>query len=324
MPTMEYILVTGGAGYIGSHAVKRLLSGGYKVVVVDNLVSGRAEAVKDVAFERVDIGDTVELEKVFNKYKVDAVMHFAGHIVVPESAEDPLKYYGNNVSGTISLLEIAHKFGVKYFIFSSSAAVYGAPNKVPIEETADLKPINPYGQTKVMVENILSDCDKAYGLKYISLRYFNASGADPSGELGEYHNPETHLIPLILEAVSNKTPVNVFGNDYPTPDGTCVRDYIHVNDLADAHILALKHLINGGKSDIFNLGNGEGFSVKEVVDAVGKVTGSPVAVEFKPRRAGDPPVLIAGSDKAREILGWAPEYSGIDGIVRTALGRELE
>ncbi len=320
---MEYVLVTGGAGYIGSHTVRRLVGAGYSVLVVDDLSSGRGEAVRNASFEKGYIGDAARLEEVFGRYKVSAVMHFAGNIVVSESSTDPLKYYGNNVSGTITLLSAMQKFGVDKMIFSSSAAVYGSPDKTPIEESTAVKPVNPYGRTKAMIETILADCDSAHGLKYVSLRYFNAAGADPSGELGEHHNPETHLIPLILKAVFENRPVSVFGNDYPTPDGTCVRDYVHVNDIADAHILALKYLADGGESNVFNLGGGTGYSVKEVIKAAEKVVGKKIEVKFEDWRPGDPPVLVASYAKAKRMLGWEPKYRNIEEIIQTAYRSKL-
>ena len=314
----EYILVAGGAGYIGSHTVKKLKDGGYKVLVVDNLVSGHEWAIKGLQFENADIRDRARLEEIFSKYDISAVMHFAAEIAVPESVQDPLKYYSNNISGTISLLEVVKKFGVKYLIFSSSAAVYGIPESGSVKEDAPVKPVNPYGETKAMVETILRDCGKAYKLNYVCLRYFNAAGADPSGEIGESHNPETHLVPLILEAALNKTPLKIFGTDYSTKDGTCLRDYIHVNDLAEAHILALQYLKDGGKSDIFNLGNSKGFSVKEIIKTVERVTGLTVEASFNPKGDGDPPILIANSEKAKSVLGWEPKYDNLEEIVETA------
>jgi len=312
------ILVAGGAGYIGSHVCKMLAKEGFDVIVYDNLSKGYESFVKWGKFIFGDISDERQLDLVFSKFKIDAVMHFCAFIEVGESVVDPQKYYINNVSNTLNLLNIMNKHNVKKFIFSSSAAVYGMPDKVPIEETATKNPINPYGWTKLMVEQILQDYDRAYELKSICFRYFNAAGADPDGEIGEAHNPETHLIPLIIDAALGKREsVKIYGTDYNTKDGTCIRDYIHVNDLARAHILGLKMLLDGGKSDVFNLGSESGFSVREIIDIVKKVTGRDFKVIETERRPGDPALLVAKSEKAKKILGWKAEYS-IEEIIKTA------
>ena len=313
------ILVAGGAGYIGSHMVKHLHSNGHKVVVLDSLTTGYRDAVKYGDLIMGDLGDLSLTETVFRDYQFDAVMHFAAFINVGESVTDPLKYYRNNVGKTINLLEAMTTAGVKRFIFSSSAAVYGRPKEQPISESAEKKPINPYGHTKLMVEQILSDMDRANNLKSICLRYFNAAGADPEGELGERHEPETHLIPLILRAASGrKDSVTVFGEDYDTPDGTCVRDYVHVNDLCQAHLLALEYLVAKDKSDAFNLGNGQGFSVAEVIEVAQKVTGKTIKVVKGSRREGDPDRLVADSTRATEVIRWNPEFNDLETIVTHA------
>lgn len=313
------ILVTGGAGYIGSHAVRALKNAGYGVVVYDNLSRGHREAVE--GFELVE-GDTADSKKViaiFKEFEIGAVMHFAAHSQVGESVEKPALYYGNNVIGGLKLLDAILAAGVKYFIFSSSAAVYGEPERVPIDEDHPLKPTNPYGETKVVIERALDYYDRAYGLKSVSLRYFNAAGAAIGGAIGEDHDPETHLIPLALKAAQGqiKKPT-IFGDDYPTADGTAVRDYIHVEDLADAHLLALEALVEGKPSAVYNLGNGSGFSVLKVVKAAEKVTGMPVPYVIGPRRAGDPAVLVASAIKAKAELGWKPRYDNLEQIIETA------
>ncbi|MEW6012174.1 MAG: UDP-glucose 4-epimerase GalE [Elusimicrobiota bacterium] len=313
------ILIAGGAGYIGSHVNKMISRKGYDTVVLDNLVYGHKEFVKWGKFYKCDLCDVKEMEKIFKSNKIEAVMHFSAYTYVGESVADPSKYYKNNVSNTLNLLDVMVKYGVKKFIFSSTCATYGFPIEIPITESHPQNPINPYGKTKLMIEKILEDYDKAYGLKYINLRYFNASGADPDLEIGEWHNPETHLIPLALYNALGLTPkITVFGTDYDTEDGTCVRDYIHVNDLAKAHILALEYLNQKNKSDSFNLGNGRGFSVKKIIDTVEKVSGLKLNVEYGKRREGDPAILVGSSKKAIKVLGWKPEFYKIEDIVETA------
>jgi UDP-arabinose 4-epimerase len=315
----ENILVTGGAGYIGSHVCKALYAAGYNPVTYDNLSSGHDWAVKWGPLERGDILDAPRLKEVFASYKPAAVMHFAALIAVGESVENPLKYYRNNVAGSLSLLEVMSERGVCHFIFSSTAAVYGLPEIVPIAETAKERPINPYGETKLIVERMLRDFSGAYGLNWTALRYFNAAGADPNGEIGEAHDPETHLIPIILEAIQGKRDrVNVFGTDYDTRDGTCVRDYIHVCDLADAHVAALERLRRGGPSRAYNLGNGAGFSVREVIAAAESVTGRAAPIHYGARRPGDPASLIADARRAKEELNWRPRLGSLDDIIATA------
>lgn len=313
------ILVTGGAGYIGSHTVKMLHENGYEVVVFDSLEKGHRQAVKDTVLVAGNLLDEKNLEELFNKYNISSVIHFAAHSLVGESMIDPQKYYINNVTGTLNLLKAMMQNKVDKLVFSSTAAVYGEPNISPITEETEKKPTNIYGKTKLIIENILEDYNKAYGLNYISLRYFNACGADESGEIGEDHSPETHLIPLVLQtALGNREKISIFGDDYNTPDGTCIRDYIHVNDLAQAHILALKALEKGAKSNIYNLGNGNGFSVKEVIEVAEKVTGININKEIADRRPGDPAVLVASSDKIRKELGWQPKYTNLEKIIETA------
>lgn len=313
------ILVCGGAGYIGSHVNKALNRMGYETVVFDNLVYGHREAVKWGTFVQGDLENREQIEAVFQRFSIEAVFHFAAYAYVGESVLDPGKYYGNNVANTLNLLNVMKTHGCDKIIFSSTCATYGEPERVPITEDMPQAPINPYGASKLMVERILKDYGSAYGLKYAVLRYFNAAGADPEGALGEDHDPETHLIPLILEAASGKRPdVKVFGTDYPTRDGSCIRDYIHVEDLASAHILALKHLQSGGASDFFNLGNTLGTSVLEVIDAVRRVTGRDFTVTRVGRRDGDPAQLVGSSEKAQKILGWKPKYADIDVIVAHA------
>jgi UDP-glucose 4-epimerase len=318
----QTILVTGGAGYIGSHAVKALQERGFEVVILDNLVYGHADlAAVNLPAKLItgEIGDRNFLDRLFSTTKIDAVMHFAAHAYVGESVTDPSKYYWNNVVGTLTLLDAMRQHGITKFVFSSTCATYGVPDFVPITEEHPQRPINPYGAGKLAVERILQDYDTAYGLKSVIFRYFNAAGADPNGLLGEDHQPETHLIPLVLQAAAGKRPaVSIFGTDYETPDGTCVRDYIHVTDLAQAHVLGLKYLMDEEVSQIFNLGNGNGFSVRQVIDTVSKVTGKPVPVEECPRRSGDPAILIGSSDRARTMLGWKPEYADLTTIVKHA------
>lgn len=313
------ILVCGGAGYIGSHVNKQLHKEGYETVVFDNLVYGHREAVKWGTFIQGDLKNPEEIEAVFQKYPIEAVFHFAAYAYVGESVGNPEKYYYNNIANTLNLLHVMKQYECKKIIFSSTCATYGEPERIPITEDMAQNPINPYGFTKLAVEHVLKDYDRAYGLKYVILRYFNAAGADPDCEIGEEHNPETHIIPLILDAASGKRPdIKVFGTDYPTPDGSCVRDYIHVTDLAQAHLLALKYLENGGESDFFNLGNEKGTSVLEIIDAVRRVTGKAFKVVHAPRREGDPPYLVGSSEKAKCVLGWKPQYADIDTIVEHA------
>ncbi len=316
--TKKNILVVGGAGYIGSHQVKMLDKAGYNVIVYDNLSTGYRELITVNNFIEGDLADKDKLREVFSAYTIDAVMHFAAFIEVAESVKDPSKYYHNNVVNVINLLDVMVEHNVRDFIFSSSAAVYGQPGKVPIKEGQGKEPVNPYGKTKLMVEEILADYDRAYGLKYTCFRYFNASGADESGEIGEKHEPETHLIPLVLKtALGERDKIYIFGTDYDTRDGSCIRDYIHVNDIARAHLYGLERLFKEGKSDIFNLGTGQGYSVKEIIHKAKEVTGIDFNVEETDRRAGDPAILIADSSKARNILGWKAEYS-LEGIISTA------
>jgi len=313
------VLVTGGAGYIGSHTVKNLLRKGHEVVIFDNFSSGRRELVAGGQVVRGDLQDSRALDKVLGRRDFGAVLHFASLIQVGESFLDPAKYYVQNLTGSLNLLEAMRRAGVKLFIFSSSAAVYGPPLQTPVTEDHPLAPANPYGQTKFFVETILQDYDRAYGLKFISLRYFNASGADPEGGLGEMHDPETHLIPnILLSVLGKKKDVEVFGTDFDTPDGTAVRDYIHVSDLAEAHVLALDRLERGVPSDFINLGTNRGYSVQEVIRKVEEVTGRPVPFRKSPRRPGDVPVLLASKAKAERLLGWTLGHSDIETIIATA------
>ncbi|HIK03432.1 MAG TPA: UDP-glucose 4-epimerase GalE [Trichormus sp. M33_DOE_039] len=321
-PGKPSILVTGGAGYIGSHTVLALKQAGYDVVILDNLVYGHRDLVEQVLQVKLVVGDTSDralLDNLFQSHNFAAVMHFSAYAYVGESVTDPAKYYRNNVLGTLVLLEAMLAASIKNFVFSSTCATYGVPDVVPIPENHPQNPINPYGATKLMVERILSDFDVAYGLKSVRFRYFNAAGAHPQGLLGEDHNPETHLIPLVLlTALGKRQSISIFGTDYPTPDGTCIRDYIHVSDLADAHILGLEYLLKGGDSEVFNLGNGQGFSVREVIAAAERVTGLTLSVVECDRRPGDPPSLIGSGEKARKILGWQPQYPDIQDIVTHA------
>lgn len=315
---MKNILVIGGAGYIGSHMVRMLAKQGYNPVVFDNLSKGHREAVANYPFELGDLGDKARLTEVFKKYGIEAVMHFAAFAEVGESVKEPSKYYHNNVAKVLDLLDALVENDIKYFVFSSTAATFGEPVRPKIDESHPQNPINPYGNTKLMVEKILADFDTAYGLKATALRYFNASGADDSGEIGESHNPETHLIPIVLQAAAGKrASIKMFGTDYPTPDGTCVRDYVHVNDLARAHILALEKMFKDNVSERFNLGSGNGFSVAEIVKEAKRITGIDFTVEKAPRRDGDPAVLVADSAKAERILGWKPQYN-LTRIIETA------
>jgi UDP-glucose 4-epimerase len=313
------VLVTGGAGYIGSHCCKALSQKGFHPVTIDNLEYGHQNFVKWGDFFQGDIGDPIDLKKCFDQYQIDAVMHFAAYAYVGESVVNPLKYYENNLRNTIELLHAVIKNKIKYCVFSSTCSTYGIPVKTPIDESHPLNPINPYGNTKRMIEVILEDYAKAYGLKSISLRYFNAAGADPGGEIGEDHSPETHLIPLVLDAaIGKRESIKVFGTDYQTPDGTCIRDYIHVTDLAEAHILALQRLMDGADSSVYNLGNGRGFSVLEVIECARQITAKNIAAENTTRRPGDPPVLIASNQKAVNELGWKPKYADLKDIIGTA------
>ena len=315
---MKTILVAGGAGYIGSHMVALLVEKGYDVVVVDNLCTGHWQAVKGAKLRVGDLRDGNFLDQVFSEFPIDGVINFAAYSLVGESVTNPLKYYGNNVAGSQSMLTAMKNHGVKKIVFSSTAATYGEPEKQPIEETDRTEPTNPYGATKLAIEGMLKWCDKAYGFKYAALRYFNAAGANTEVGIGEDHNPESHLIPIVLQAALGKRDhVGIFGDDYPTPDGTCVRDYIHVRDLASAHLLALEYLDKGGESGSFNLGNGTGYSVKEIIDTARKVTGKAIPATVEPRRAGDPSVLIASNKKAQEVLGWKPER-GLEQIISDA------
>ncbi len=314
------VLICGGAGYIGSHINKLLTEKGYDTIVYDNLVYGHREAVKWGKFVEADLADTAALDRVFTENKIEAVFHFAAFAYVGESVKDPAKYYMNNVCNTVNLLEAMRRHGCKKIIFSSTCATYGIPEKLPITEDMLQNPVNPYGVTKLMVERIFKDYSSAYGLNFVALRYFNAAGADPDCEIGENHDPETHLIPLAIYAAYGKLPdIKVFGTDYPTRDGTCIRDYIHVTDLANAHLLALEYLDKGGESGFFNLGNEKGTSVLEVIEAVKKVSGKEFTVTFSDRREGDSPVLVGSSDKAKKILGWKPEFPDIDVIVDHAV-----
>ena len=314
------ILVLGGAGYIGSHTVYGLIAAGRDVVVADNLLTGFRAAVHPSArFYEADIRDRAAMARIFEREDVEGVIHFAASSQVGESMADPLKYYDNNLCGTTALLEVMVAHGVDKIVFSSTAAAYGEPERVPILEDDPTKPTNCYGETKLAMEHMIGWVSRAHGLRYVALRYFNACGAHPGGAIGEAHSPETHLIPLILQVPNGqRDSIAVFGDDYPTRDGTCVRDYIHVTDLAQAHILALDYLLRGGENEVFNLGNGVGFTVSEVVEAARRVTGHPIPVEISPRRAGDPAQLVASSEKARAVLGWKPELDCLDTIISTA------
>jgi len=315
----ETILVVGGAGYIGSHMVKDLLEAGYGVVTLDNLSTGHRDLLTGGDFVEGDLSDERVLDRIFSSYRISSVMHFAAFALVGESVENPLKYYRNNLAATIALLSAMIRHDVKRFIFSSTAAVYGEPLEVPIREDHPCNPTNPYGTSKIAVEKMLQDCDSAYGLRYISLRYFNASGADESGIVGERHTNETHLIPLVLKvATGERESIRIYGTDYPTPDGTCIRDYIHVSDLTQAHLLALEVLLSDGESAVYNLGNNRGYSVREVIELAEKVTGKKIAVIETDRRPGDPARLIASSEKIKKSLGWKPKYENLETIIKTA------
>ncbi len=319
---MSTILVTGGAGYIGSHAVLALKSAGYEVIVLDNLSNGHREVVEQVLQVKLIVGDTSDralLDRLFTTHNIAAVMHFAAYIAVGESVTDPAKYYRNNVIGTLTLLEAMLAASINKFIFSSTCALYGVPKFVPITEDHPQDPISPYATSKWMVERILSDFDTAYNLKSVRFRYFNAAGAEPNGLLGEDHVPETHLIPLVLLAALGKLKsISIFGTDYPTRDGTCIRDYIHVTDLAQAHVLGLEYLLKGGNSEVFNLGNGSGFSVREVIETAKQVAGKEIKIVECDRRPGDPPILVGSRDKAIKVLGWHPQYPKLTEIITHA------
>ncbi|WP_391570570.1 UDP-glucose 4-epimerase GalE [Cohnella sp.] len=313
------VLVTGGAGYIGSHAVAALLEKGEQVVIVDNLYQGHRDAILGGKFYEGDLRDGDFLAKVFEENDIDGVIHFAANSLVGESMKDPGKYYHNNVYGTLCLLEQMQKAGVSRIVFSSTAATYGEPERVPIDEYDRTVPTNAYGETKLSMEKMIRWFDVAHGIKFVSLRYFNAAGAHESGKIGEDHSPESHLVPLVLQvALGQREFISVFGDDYATEDGTCIRDYIHVSDLADAHILALERLRQGGDSAIYNLGSGNGYSVKQVIDVSREVTGHPIPAKIEARRAGDPAVLIASSERARKELGWAPKRDKLEAIVKSA------
>lgn len=313
------VLVVGGAGYIGSHMVKMLHGCGYTVATLDNLSTGYRDAVPGGEFISGDLADRALLDELFDKRKFDGVMHFASFIQVGESVQNPAKYYENNVSNTLNLLDAMVAHDIKRFIFSSTAAVYGEPVRIPIDEAHPKNPINPYGRSKWIVEQILADYDRAYGFKSICLRYFNAAGADPEGQLGERHQPETHLIPLVLQAASGRRAnIQVYGRDYDTPDGTCIRDYVHVADLCQAHLLAFERLLDGSGSAAYNLGNSNGFSVQEVISAAERVTGQAIPVKDVARREGDPARLVADAGLARQELGWCPEFDSLETIIRHA------
>lgn len=314
------VLVLGGAGYIGSHAVDQLITKGYDVAVVDNLKTGHKESLPDKArFYQGDIRNKAFMEDVFTKENIEGVIHFAASSLVGESMEIPLDYLNNNVYGTQVVLEVMEKYNVKSIIFSSSAATYGEPKVIPIEETAATNPESTYGETKLMMEKMLKWCDKAYGMRFVALRYFNVAGAKLDGTIGEDHNPESHLLPIILQtALGQREKFTIYGEDYETPDGTCIRDYVHVVDLIDAHILALEYLQGGNSSNTFNLGSSTGFSVKQMLEAAREVTGKEIPATVVSRRAGDPSTLIAASDKAREVLGWKPQYTDVNKIIESA------
>jgi UDP-glucose 4-epimerase len=313
------ILVTGGAGYIGSHTVRKLLKEKYEAVIFDNLSRGHIESVPDsVPFENVDLREIDELRIAFRKYKIDAIIHFAAFSYVGESVENPELYYENNVIGSSNLINVAVENGIKYFVFSSTCSVYGNPEIIPIPETHPTNPINPYAETKLKIEKLLDESDKSEGMKYIALRYFNAAGDSDDSSIGESHNPEPHIIPRVLfSALGKLEKLQIYGNDYPTKDGTCIRDYIHVNDLADAHIKALEYLVMENKSDVFNIGTGEGYSVNEIIEKAKLISGVDIKTEYTERRPGDPAVLVADNQKAKAILNWIPKYD-LNKIIKTA------
>jgi UDP-glucose 4-epimerase len=316
------ILVTGGAGYIGSHAVQALERAGYQVIIIDNLVYGHRDLVENNFQAKLVVGDISDrqlLANLFANYQIDAVMHFAAYAYVGESVSEPAKYYHNNVLGTITLLDVMREYGINNIVFSSTCATYGVPQYIPIDEDHPQNPINPYGFSKLVIERVLKDYDLAYGIRSVVFRYFNAAGADPNGSLGEDHSPETHLIPLVLQVANGQEDqVAIFGTDYDTPDGTCIRDYIHVSDLATAHVLGLKYLLEHQESHSFNLGNGNGFSVKEVINTAQKITNKKISIIERDRRLGDPPILIGSSTKASQILGWKPQYADLETIIEHA------
>jgi UDP-glucose 4-epimerase len=319
------ILVTGGAGYIGSHMVRMLAELNHEVVTFDDLSSGFRDAVLYGEFVEGSLHDNSALSKLFGTHQFDAVVHFAGSIVVSESVREPAKYYQNNLVGSLNLFDAMRKHGVKNLVFSSTAAIFGTPQYVPIDEVHPQAPINPYGMTKWVTEQILRDFDVAYGLRSTALRYFNAAGASPDAVLGERHDPETHLIPLALRAADGEIPeLTVFGTDYDTPDGTCIRDYIHILDLCDAHVLALRHLANGGESRAYNLGNGQGYSVKEVIQAAERISKKKIPVIYGPRRAGDPPRLVANANKIQQDWGWSPRFAKLEQIIEHAWQWEMK
>lgn len=314
------IAVLGGAGYIGSHAVDQLIEKKYDVIVIDNLQTGHKEAIHEKArFYKGDIRDKTFLSTVFDKEKIEGILHFAANSLVGESMQEPLKYFNNNVYGTQVVLESMQQHNIKNIVFSSSAATYGEPKEIPIDESAETTPENPYGETKLMMEKMLKWCDKAYGMKYVALRYFNVAGAKLDGSIGEDHTPESHLVPLILQtALGQREKISIFGDNYHTPDGTCIRDYVHVVDLIEAHILALEYLKAGNESNTFNLGSSTGFSVMEMVETARQVTGKDISSSTEARRAGDPSTLIASSEKAKELLGWDPQHTDIKDIIASA------
>ena len=313
------ILITGGAGYIGSHTVKFLKQKNEQVVVVDNLQTGHKEFIKGEQFYNLDIRDKVELNNCFKENKIEAVIHFAASSLVEESIKNPYEYYHNNLYGLLCLLDVMRENQVGKIIFSSTAAVYGEPSEIPITEASDTKPTNTYGETKLAMEKMMKWFDKAYGIKYVALRYFNAAGALETGEIGEDHDPETHLIPLVLQvALEKREKISIYGSDYPTKDGTCIRDYIHVMDLAEAHYKALGYLRAGGHSDIFNLGNGKGYSVKEIIEIAREITNHPIPAIYEERREGDPAILVASSEKAKKNLGWQPKLTTLEKIITDA------
>lgn len=315
---MKTVLLTGGAGYVGSHTAKALACAGFRPIVFDNCSKGHRSAVKWGPLVVGDLNDSNLVHETIKKYDVQAVIHFAADAYVGESMTQPLKYFRNNVANTINLLEAQHDLGVNHIVFSSSCATYGTPTEIPIPEDHAQLPVNPYGESKLFVERMLKWCGQVHDLRWVALRYFNAAGADPAGEIGECHDPETHLIPLVIQAaLGERSSVEILGNDYPTRDGTAERDYIHVTDLANAHVLALEHLRRGGESRAFNLGTGKGHSVREVIAAVELLSGQPIPTRECPRRPGDPPTLVADSQAARDVLGWKPTHSDLDVIVET-------